>query len=205
MPTPLPSPFKTLAAAAALVVLSGCQPGTNPRPVPSVAQIGSNLKCPAGDDPLSDFQAGWGFCHPDAWRYVEKSQGSQSPPGLDLTFDVYWYTAVKAPCPSPSPLPSGASPLPQASPCYGDFAFMIISTYERGSSTSIAGWVQANMPGTPAGESISWGNSVEAVKLPDGRRIALTPHHIVILELHNGLLNLESAMAPRLGTWKFVY
>jgi hypothetical protein len=82
---------------------------------------------------------------------------------------------------------------------------MIISTYERGSSSNLTAWEQANMPGTPAGEGIAWGNSLEAVKLSDGRRIALTPHHVVILELHNGLLDLESAMAPRLDTWKFVY
>jgi hypothetical protein len=82
---------------------------------------------------------------------------------------------------------------------------MIISTYERGSSTSLAAWAQANLPGPPVGESISWGNAVEAVKLSDGRRIALTPHHVVILELHSGLLDLESAMAPRLDTWKFVF
>jgi hypothetical protein len=82
---------------------------------------------------------------------------------------------------------------------------MIISTYERGSSPSLAAWEQANLPGPPVGESISWGNAVEAVKLSDGRRIALTPHHVVLLELHSGLLDLESAMAPRLETWKFTF
>jgi hypothetical protein len=204
MPTPLPSPFKTLAAAAALVVIAGCQPGPNPRPVPSVAQIGSNLKCPTGDDPLSDPQAGWGFCHPGEWKYIEKSQGSQSPPGLDLTFDITYSPTVRQPCTAATP-PAPGSPRPPSSPCPGDFAFMIISTYERGSSTSLTAWEQANLAGLPVGESIFWGNSLEAVKLSDGRRIALTPHHVVILELHNGLLDLESAMAPRLDTWKFVY
>jgi hypothetical protein len=204
MPTPLPSPVKTLAAVAALVALAGCQPGPNPRPVPSVAQIGSNLKCPTGDDGLSDLQAGWGFCHPGEWKYIEKSQGSQSPPGLELTFDITYDPAVRQPCPVATP-PAPGSPRPPTSPCPGDFAFMIISTYERGTSSSLAGWIQANMPGTPEPQSISWGNAVEAVKLSDGRRIALTPHHVVILELHSGLLDLESAMAPRLNTWKFTF
>ena len=204
MPTPLPSPVKTLAVAAALIALAGCQPGSTSRPVPSVAQIGSNLKCPAGDDGLSDFQAGWGFCHPDAWKYIEKSQGSQSPPGLELTFDITYSPAVRQPCPS-RPAPSGASPRPPASPCAGDFAFMIISTYERGGFSSLGSWVLANLPGTPEGQSIAWGDSLEAVKLADGRRLAITPHHVVILELHSGLLDLESAMAPRLQTWKFSF
>jgi hypothetical protein len=204
MPTPLPSPVKKLAAVAALIALAGCQSGPNPRPVPSVAQIGSNLKCSTGDDGLSDFQAGWGFCHPGAWKYIEKSQGSQSPPGLELTFDITYSPAVRQPCPSPL-ASGGSSPRPPSSPCAGDFAFMIISTYERGASSSLAGWVKANLPGSPEGQTISWGNAAEAVKLTDGRRLALTPHHVVILELHSGLLDLESAMSTRLDTWKFTY
>jgi hypothetical protein len=104
---------------------------------------------------------------------------------------------------------------------------MIISTYERGASNGLAGWIAANLnppspspsssPSNPPSpspssspspaslESISWGNAVEAGRLPDGRRIALTPHHVVIMDLHSGLLDLESAMSARLGTWKFTY
>jgi hypothetical protein len=85
---------------------------------------------------------------------------------------------------------------------------MIISTYERGSSTSLAGWQQTNLASPlPAGETIAWGNALEATKLPDGRRMALTPHHVVILELHSGQghLDLESQMSARLNTWKFSY
>jgi hypothetical protein len=104
---------------------------------------------------------------------------------------------------------------------------MIISTYERGASTDLASWIAANLnppspspsssPSNPASpspssppspsslESISWGNAVEAGRLPDGRRIALTPHHVVIMDLHSGLLDLESAMSTRLNTWKFSY
>jgi hypothetical protein len=217
MPTPLPSPVK-LAAVLLLVVLAGCQPGSNPRPVPSVAQIGGNLKCPTGDHGFEDPQAGWGFCYPGGWRYNERSQGSQSPPGLDLAFDITYAPATPAACSSPV---SGPSPHPNATPCSGDFAFMIISTYERGSSSDLAGWIAANLnPPPPSSstsvspssspspvslESISWGNAVEAKRLPDGRRIALTPHHVVIMDLHSGLLDLESAMSVRLGTWKFSF
>src|SRR5438128_7994397 len=127
MPTPLPIPRKILTAVA-LVALVGCQPNY-PRPVPSVPQIGSNLQCPKGDHGYEDPQAGWGFCYPGTWRYTERSQASQSPPGLDLTFDITFVPPTPTPCPSPSPSPSaspGASPLPAASPCSGDFAFMII-------------------------------------------------------------------------------
>jgi hypothetical protein len=100
---------------------------------------------------------------------------------------------------------------------------MIISTYERGTSRDLASWIAANLtPPSPSPsaspsispspssspstlESISWGNAVEARRLPDGRRIALTPHHVVIMDLHSGLLDLESAMSTRLGTWKFSF
>jgi hypothetical protein len=157
--------------------------------------------------------------------YHERAQGSQSPPGLDLAFDITYAPRTPAPCTSP---PSGgASPLPNATPCAGDFAFMIISTYERGASSDLVTWIAANLnppspspSGSPLSspsispspssspstlESISWGNAAEARRLPDGRRIALTPHHVVIMDLHSGLLDLESAMSTRLGTWKFTY
>jgi hypothetical protein len=54
---------------------------------------------------------------------------------------------------------------------------------------------------------IDWGNSAEAALLPDGRRIALTPHQVVIMDLRSGqgLLDLEAQMSKRLRTWKFVY
>jgi hypothetical protein len=57
----------------------------------------------------------------------------------------------------------------------------------------------------PERQAIQWGNAGEADRLSDGRRIALTPTHVVILELRSGvgLLDLESQMSTRLGTWKF--
>jgi len=83
---------------------------------------------------------------------------------------------------------------------------MIISTYERGSAANLAAWEQANLKTVPTSQSITWGDAVEAAKLSDGRRIALTQHHIVILDLsRNGLLDLEQQMSARLNTWKFSY
>jgi len=199
MPPPPPFPLKILAALVALVAVSGCQPAPTTRPVPSVAQIGSELKCGTQDHGFEDLQAGWGFCYPGTWKYQERSQNSQTPPGLDLTFDI-----TDIPCTSPT----GASARPVCSPDAGLFAFMIISTYERGSATSLAGWQQINLASPPpSGESIVWGNALEATKLADGRRMALTPHHVVILELHSGQghLDLESQMSARLNTWKFTY
>src|SRR5258708_34443821 len=89
-PPLLPSPLKTLAPIVALFVLAGCQPGPNPRPVPSVSQIGSELKCLNGDHGYSDLQAGWGFCYPSSWQYRIRAQSYQSPDPreLDVTFDI---------------------------------------------------------------------------------------------------------------------
>lgn len=198
MPAPLSFPAMKLVALVGILAFAGCQSVASSRPVPSVAEIGSGLKCASGDHGFSDFQAGWGFCYPGSWKYNERSQGSVSPPGLDLTFDITDVPCTTAP---------GASAAPVCSPDAGLFAFMIISTYERGSATSLADWLQANMAPVPASQPISWGNASEAVQLADGRRIAFTPHHVVILELHSGQghLNLEAQMSVRLDTWAFNY
>lgn len=214
---PPPIPPKFLAAmAVALFLLSGCQPGQNGRAVPSVAQIGGDLNCVNGDHGFEDLQAGWGFCYPADWRYIERSQGSVSPPGLDLTFDITNVPPTPVACVSPDA--NGAQP-----PCSGQFGFMIISTYERGNAQDLAGWIQANLtppspsPTAPAAspspspaltlQPIRWGNAVEAGQLSDGRRIALTQHHVVVMVLHSGggYLDLETQMSTRLPTWKFAY
>jgi hypothetical protein len=201
------------------MLLVACQLGPTNRPVPSVNQIGSDIKCDSGDHAFEDAQAGWGFCYPGTWKYNERANQSSSPSGLDLTFDI-----TDVPCTSPSPVPgSSASPVPVCSANAGLFAFMIISTYDRGDASSLAGWVAANLtpvppsqaPGKSPGPSpspleltpISWGNATEAGRLSDGRRVALTPHHVVILDLRAGFgnLDLEGAMSARLGTWKFLF
>ena len=78
-----------------------------------------------------------------------------------------------------------------------------MSTYERAGASDLAGWMQANLKPVPEVDRIVWGNAVEADQLPDGRRIALTPHFVVILDVRSGPLDLEGEMASRLRTWKF--
>ena len=199
MPPPLVAPRQTLALIAGILMLAGCQMGQKSYPVPSVQQIGSDLKCATGDHAYEDVQAGWGFCYPGAWKfYPPRSQGIQSPPGLDLTFDI-----TNVPCAEVSP---GSQKKPTCAPDAGNFGFMIISTYERGSAADLAAWEQTNLKPVGTSQSISWGNAVEAARLSDGRRIALTQHHVVIMDLsRNGLLDLEQQMSTRLGTWKFSY
>jgi hypothetical protein len=199
--------MRRVSLAVLLLALVACESGSNNRPVPSVAQIGSDIKCAAGDHGFSDSQVGWGFCYPSTWRYNEKSQASSTPLGLDLTFDI-----TDIPCVEASAAPGGPPVAPVCSPNAGLFAFMIISTYERGSSTSLTGWVQANGKDVAIGPAavlspIPWGDATEAFKLDDGRRIALTAHHVVILDMHSGQghLDLEAEMSTRLNTWKFIF
>jgi hypothetical protein len=191
-----------LVLVLALLAIAGCQPGSGARPVPSVAQIGGDLKCASGDVSLGDGQAGWGFCRPTSWRYIEKAQSSQSPDPvkLDITFDVTDVACTVAAAGS-----GGATP-PSTCSSYL-FAFMIISTYERGGSTNLADWVQANLHPPLAMTSISWGNADEAGRLSDSRLIALTPHHVVILDIRSGQgqLDLGAQMSARLSTWNFTY
>src|SRR5437667_152623 len=111
MPTPLPFPrrFLVALALALLVAAAGCQLNS-PRPVPSVPQIGGNLKCGQGDHGYEDPQAGWSFCYPHPWKNIERSQASQSPPGLDLTFDVTYVPDTRVPCASPATPAAGSPP-----------------------------------------------------------------------------------------------
>jgi hypothetical protein len=95
---------------------------------------------------------------------------------------------------------------------------MVVSTYERGGLSSLTAWQGRFLPSAAVSENISWGNAVEAAKLVDGRRIALTPRHVVVLELRQGqgtkclngqgqptpcYLDLDTPMGMRLKTWKF--
>jgi len=188
MRTPLP--FPPVVVAVAVLSLAGCQPGSNPHPVPSVPQIGGDLKCSQGDHGYTDAQLGWGFCYPSTWKYIERSQAVDSPRGIDLTFDITCLSQCKTATPS-------------ATPANNLFGFMIVSTYERAGASDLAGWMQANLKPVPEVDAIVWGNAVEADRLPDGRRIALTPHFVVVLDVRSGPLDLEAEMASRLGTWKF--
>jgi hypothetical protein len=194
--------MKTLTLLLLLMV-SACQTGPVNHPVPSVSQIGGDLKCASGDRGYSDAAAAWGFCYPDTWKYYQRVQSSTNPVRLDLTFDI-----TDANCVPGSPV-AGATPRPVCASGAGKFGFMIISTFERGSSTDIANWMQANLlkPIPTIAEEIAWGNAHEAVRLSDGRRIALTEHHVVMLDLRTTLdqLDLESLMSSRLNTWVFTF
>jgi hypothetical protein len=190
-------PRKTLAALAGMLVLAGCQTGPTAHPVPSVQQLGGDLKCSTGDHAFEDIQAGWEYCYPAVWKFDVRSQGYASPPQLDLNFDV---TDVQRPC------PSGVASAAYCSPTGGYFGVMLISTYDRAGAANLSTWAQANLPNARAIQPIAWGNSVEAGRFADGRRIALTPHHVVVMELRAGsLLDLEGGMSARLNTWKFKY
>ncbi len=184
-----PRQFPPVIQVAVLVLLvAGCQP-SNPHPVPSVPQIGADLKCASGDHGYED-PLGWGFCYPATWKYIERSQHVDAPRGVDLTFDITCLSQCRMSTPSPGP----ANNL---------FGFMIVSTYERAGSFDLANWVNVNLKPVPTLETISWGNALEAARLPDGRRIALTPHFVIVLDVRSGPLDVEGEMASRLSTWKF--
>ncbi|MDQ6878858.1 MAG: hypothetical protein M3082_14445 [Candidatus Dormibacteraeota bacterium] len=192
-----------LSASIMLIVLIGaCQSPPVNRPVPTVAQIGADLNCPTPDHGFEDSEAGWGFCYPATWKYFEKSQVYLQPiHRLDLTFDV-----TDVPCVLGTPA-AGETPHPVCSPGAGLFGFVIISTWDRGTAPDLATWMKAYLSPLPAAQPIVWGNASEAAKLSDGRRIALTPHHVVILDLRAGVgqLDLEAAMSSRLNSWRFTY
>jgi hypothetical protein len=193
------------------VLLVACQPGDTNRPTPSVNQIGADLKCANGDHGYAD-PVGWGFCYPGDWKYNVRAQASVDARGLqelDITFDITDVpTTVKGSplpaCPSPAPPPQNP---PVCSSEAGLFAFMIVSTYERGGATDLAAWLASDVSPARTGTSITWANAQEAMRLPDGRRVALTRTQVIVLDLRSGVgnLDLEGAMSSRLNTWKFYY
>ena len=209
-----PLPPKILIVAVVLAI-AGCQPGSNSHPVPSVAQIGADLKCSSGDHAFEDPQLGWGFCYPSTWKYIERAQAVSTPQGVDLTFD---FTCLSS-CKTSTPGTTGNNL----------FGFMIVSTYERAGAADLTSWLAANMPAKPSPSAspaaspraspraspaspspspaelqpLAWGNAQQAAVLPDGRIIGLTPQFVVILDVRSGTLDLEGEMASRLATWKF--
>ncbi|HKC19952.1 MAG TPA: hypothetical protein VKE27_10015, partial [Candidatus Dormibacteraeota bacterium] len=133
-------------------------------------------------------------------RYQEKVQATDSPSGVDLTFEITCLTDCKPICPTPT---SGEPTT--CTPQTGLFGFMIVSTYDRGGASDLDGWLASKLPHATKGDPLEWGNALEAAKLSDGRRVALTPHDVVILDVHPSLLDLDGEMSSRLGTWKFTY
>lgn len=202
MPTPLPFPPKLVAAAGLALALAACQIGApGPRSVPTVPQIGGDLKCASGDHGYEDQQVGWGFCYPSTWRYTEKIQATDNPTGVDLTFSITCLSDCKPQCPTPA---TGQPPATCATEP-GLFGFMIVSTYDRAGAGDLGSWLSTKLPQATKGDPLNWGNAIEAARLSDGRRAALTTHNVVILDVHPSLLDLDGEMASRLGTWKFIY
>ena len=220
-------PARLCAIPLLAVLLFACQTGPQNRPVPSVNQIGSDLKCPVGDHGYAD-PVGWGFCYPEHWKYNLRAQPSVDARGLqelDITFDITNVPCVTPSptaanpspkpvcdpdivCLTPSPSPGQPTPQPVCTPQVGLFAYMIVSTYQRGGAPDLATWIQQDMKPAPKSfEPISWGNAAEAVRLSDGRRVALTAGQVVVLDMRSGTgnLDLEAAMSTRLSRWKFYY
>jgi hypothetical protein len=187
-----------------LFLLNACTRGPVTHPAPSVAQIGSDLNCTSGDHGFEDGQAGWGFCYPATWQYLERVANpiDAGPTHLDILLSF-----TKVTCLSGTPDP--ASPKPVCSPGTGAFGLVVVSTYDSGSATDLTSWIAANLKPVPTGQgqSIQWGDATQASQLADGRRIALTAHHVVILELRAAKdgLDLEAQLSTRLSTWKFLY
>ncbi|HVC75702.1 MAG TPA: hypothetical protein VND96_04205 [Candidatus Micrarchaeaceae archaeon] len=190
-------------ALVLLFLLNACWGGPVSHPAPSVAQIGSDLNCPSGDHGFEDGQAGWGFCYPATWQYLERVANpvDAGPTHLDILLSI-----TDVPCVPASPV-AGVAPAPVCQPNAGLFGLMVISTYDRAGATDLASWMQTNLKPVPVGQAIQWGNATEADRLTDGRRIALTPHHVVVMELrfNKDGLDLEALMSTRLNTWKFLY
>lgn len=185
-----------------LFVLDACTRGPVSHPAPSVPQIGSDLNCPSPDHGFEDGQAGWGFCYPANWQYLERAGNGtdSSPTHLDL---LLYFTKVMCGTSTPDP----TAPKPVCSPGTGSFGLVVVSTYDSGGATDLTTWMQANLKPVPTGQSIQWANATQAIQLSDGRRIALTPHHVVLLDLRANKdgLDLEFQLSTRLSSWKFLY
>jgi hypothetical protein len=191
----VPHPIRLLALALALLPLA-CQQGTPASPAPrsSVPAAGAGLSCQGGDHGITEPQLGWGFCYPATWKFRERVQESDSPPGVDATFDV----VVAAPTPAGEPLSADQ----------GKFAFMIVGTYERAGAASLSDWAQAHLVQPGQLDPISWGNSDVAARVAGSRRLlAFTAHHVILLDIREGEgnLDLEAEMEKRLSSWKFDY
>ena len=174
------------ALLAASAALAACGGSAAPAPGPRVQTEGAGVACPAGDHALADAQLGWSFCYPASWRFRERAQSSPAPVGMDLTFDI--------------------TDDSQSGPDRGLFGYMIIGTYERGSSPTLQGWVATNVGQPSSLQPLAWGNASDAGYLPStGQWFALTGHHVIELTVRegDGNLPLSSEMRQRFATWRF--
>ena len=169
-----------------------------PAPAPSIRTEGQDVKCPSGDHGIDEVQFGWSWCYPASWRFQERLQPTAcnqqtnpdgtvtdvcaKPKGVDATYDI-------------------VNDLPAGQPGSGDFGFLIVGTYELGGQATLADWMRENFPSTAALTPISWGNAKEAGIDAAGHRFALTPTHVVEMDVRGETISAE--MAKRLDTWKF--
>lgn len=172
---------RLVSLLAALLITACTNSGGGPGPAPTVRTEGDGLSCPAGDHGIQEVQFGWSWCYPGTWKFQERLQPSQLPKGVDATFGV-------------------VNDLPRGTAGSGDFGFMIIGTYEAAPGT-IADWVAANIGSGETLTPVSWGNATSAVQDQQGRRFAITPHHVVELDVRGAAI--ADAMGSRLSTWKF--
>ena len=168
----------------ALVVACQVGPG-GPAPSlspPVVSSQGKGANCSDPDHGIFEAGLGWSFCYPGTWKFQERLQPTSAPRGVDATFDI-----------------TNAAPV--GTPGSGDFGFMIISTDEIGGAADLRSWVTTNIgPGTLT--PIQWGDAREAVIDSAGRRFALTPHHVVEMDVRGDAISAE--MVKRLPSWKFL-
>jgi len=91
--------------------------------------------------------------------------------------------------------------LPSGQAGSGDFGFLIVGTYEIGSTPGLQDWVTANIGADEQLTTITWGNAKTAAQDAEGRRFALTSHHVVEMDVRGDAIAAE--MVKRLNTWKF--
>ena len=178
-----------LLPAVAVLVAAACQQSSSGTPPPTSRP--AEVQCAKGDAAEVNDALGWAFCVPSTWRALggPKTQRTDAPKGVDTVYDITDF----------APGPNN-----------GLFGVMIISTDDRGSTASLQDWVDQNIGKGLNLQSVQWGNAQAALQEvggPHPRWFALTPHHVVVLELHSGQgnLDLNAVMAPRLSTWKFTY
>lgn len=176
------------ALLAAVAVLAGACQQAAPRSHFS-SNNGVDLHCRPGDGGEYDPVLGWGFCFPATWHTLNGERTQKTPIGVDAVFDITDYAS---------------------GPTNGFFGVIIISTDQRGSAANLGDWISTNVGPAIKTEPLQWGNAIEAAAQVGSDRptyYALTPHHVIVLELHSGPgnLDLQSAMSARFQTWKFTY